>query len=377
MRPLKTYHFPWWERLGTFNIIKRLSFIIETMKKFFLMLFLITSTAYSNQYFRFDYTIKNKDSFSKILKSFYKKGHHFSIKEKGIRETIHKNPHIRNWKMLPTGEIITLFVNEKFANEKKIKLNSLENERLKKNQKTFSEQKAYKNIEDQKDRHVFRTFYSNKSLEGKETEPSDIETPIKSFLGGGIEYFYYFNRTIYPLKLTSMFQYQSYRSVNILASTNPSRETKEISIPSTTTFNLKITKEKIWNQFSPYGSLERESLYNFEFNTSLDRNTLRKTTFIWGGAGIEYALPLKKMAVNLGVSLWTSLTTETELSDPIGNISFSESTAELNISAKKTKLTLEGIHKNYFLILGISTTKITGEKTLTFSEVFSSIGLYF
>lgn len=347
------------------------------MNKLFIILIFYSTTVFSSEYFKFNYRIKDHDSFSKILKHFHKKGIKLSIKERGTRETIFQNPHIKDWKRLPTGEIITIFVNEKKANEKNIKLLALENKKQEENGKTFFEVKAEKNIEERESKHIFRAYYTNSSIEGKESEPSTIETPIKSFLGGGLEYFYYFNRTIYPLILTSKFKYQTYRKISILAATNPSRVNEEVSIPAATTLNLTITKEKVWNQLSPFASLERDSMYNLEFNTSLDRNTLRKTTFIWGGGGTKYSLPLKNMDIKLGVSFWTSLTTETELSDPIGGIEFSESISELDISANKTKLTLEGVYKKYFLILGLVNTSISGDKTLEYAEVFSKIGLYF
>lgn len=340
------------------------------MRMIFIFLLLSFNSLASSHstYLEFEYVIKNKDTLSKIMKRFFT-----NYSKRDIENILLKNPHIKNWKKLIPHRKIVMFVKEEKANIIAIKNNI---EKLNNEEKNVLEKKLEKTLTQHEKLSFWKLYYSKSETSGTEVLPEDIESSVETSISLGVESVLYFN-VIYPLKLNTKAVYKKYRDIKLINQTNPSTTYTEVPLPSTWNYSMRLTKEGLWGDLGLYVGGERDVLYNPEFQTLLDRNILRKNELTWFHFGGEYPIDLNKYKLSLSASWGIPLLIETSLFDPIGNKEFDNSESELELSGSRQAFIGEIFYKNYFLNLALITTRFTGDKNITYSEIKSEIGISF
>lgn len=81
------------------------------MKLFIFLFFIfIQSATYGKDFYKFNYSIEEGDTFSRILKRFAKINASIRSNDPGVLKTQTVNKKIKNWKSLPNGNTITLYI---------------------------------------------------------------------------------------------------------------------------------------------------------------------------------------------------------------------------------------------------------------------------
>lgn len=95
------------------------------MTKNFILLFLFIlsfeASAKKIRYYRIPYIIQNGDSYAKVLKRFVKPDSIINRRTPMVRKTLKSNPSIRNWRKLPAGQKINLYISSDFLDMEKYK----------------------------------------------------------------------------------------------------------------------------------------------------------------------------------------------------------------------------------------------------------------
>jgi len=325
-------------------------------------------------YLEFPYVVKKKESFFSILSKVFIPGVKHTIKSNHVQNIIIRNPHIKNWKKLSPGQTITIFAKEILINKKEMVKNvNIERKR----RKGHLEKSVLDKIEEAENKGYFQIHYNRSAYDATEVLPENLDSSFETLLGLGLEYILSFNRDLSPLRLSLLARWNYYKNVNFISTTNPERIYTEVDIPSTWDFSLSLAKEDMWNKIGLSMGLEKSILYNVEFSSSLDRNLLRTNENIWIDVGLEYPITFQSLKFNISTSLGRPMLIKTYLTDLIGNEEFSEAENNIELSGVRQNFSGEVIYKNYFFIVSYINSKFSKDKTITFKEVKSRIGIRF
>lgn len=84
-----------------------------------LLVLIFSANSYAAEYYQFIYKIKKEDTFSEILKKFVKLDSVINARTPMVKKIIRENQNIKDWRKLPEGESIQLFVSSDFIDLKK------------------------------------------------------------------------------------------------------------------------------------------------------------------------------------------------------------------------------------------------------------------
>ncbi len=325
-------------------------------------------------YLEFPYVIKGNDTFFSILKKVFQSDVQLAIDDEHVQNIILRNPQIKNWKLLPKDHIITIIAREDLINKEEM----LANERLaRQKQKDYLEEKTLKKIASYEKENIIKLYYNRMTYDVTEVLPESLESSFETIIGLGIEYQLHFNKDLYPLRFDFEARYNLYKNLNFISSTNPTRTFQEVEIPATWDYQILLAKEKIWNGIGLFIAGERSTLYNVEFSVNLDRNLLRTNNNIWFDVGLEYPIHFESLKFNLSTRLGRPLLIETYLTDLIGTNEFSDSENNLELTGVRQIFSGEVIYNDYYFFLSYINTKYSDEKSITFKEIKSRIGIRF
>ena len=100
---------------------------------------------------------KKKDSLAKIIRQFAKKNAIITKKTTMVQRTFKANPNIKNWRKFKPGTIITLYMDPKFTNKKKLAAYLKKHKKKKRKKKTKIAKKKLKKV------HNWSAFYMTSS----------------------------------------------------------------------------------------------------------------------------------------------------------------------------------------------------------------------
>ena len=88
--------------------------MIRTIVVLLCLFFSVHATARKIRYYKIPYIIRNGDSYAKILKRFVKADSVILNSTPMVKKTQRSNPAIKNWKRLPSGKKINLYISTDF-----------------------------------------------------------------------------------------------------------------------------------------------------------------------------------------------------------------------------------------------------------------------
>ena len=96
---------------------------MEKMKKVFFIFTLFTFFSYGQKvnFYQINYVISKKDTLAKIIKKFVKPDSIIRGKTPMVKKTLSNNPQIKNWRKLPVGTKMKLYVSSDFMDFQKFK----------------------------------------------------------------------------------------------------------------------------------------------------------------------------------------------------------------------------------------------------------------
>ena len=123
---------------------------MENTKKLFFLFTLFTFCSYGQKvnFYQINYIISEKDTLAKIIKKFVKPDSVIRGKTPMVKKILSNNPQIKNWRKLPVGVKMKLYVSSDFMDFQKFKQYRKKNKRAVKKVKSYkesSEKTAHKN----------------------------------------------------------------------------------------------------------------------------------------------------------------------------------------------------------------------------------------
>ncbi len=257
-----------------------------------------------NKYYRIPYTIKKHDTFSGIIKKVVKLNSVIDGNTSMIKKTIEKNPHIKDWDDLPSGEDIFLYVSPIYIDKSKLtrymkKFNSNETRVTKfkaKIKKRFNTSLFY------------MASYGQFTQESSSLGSITFNESSPASLGIATSFF--------PKKSHFGASASAYYSYILPASSNVG--TVEVDVPPEIGANIYLDYEIISKAFNIYGGLDYEVFNTFDLATSQTSSVieLNENSVIYATFGVSKFFYFFNRAwfskLSLSQSISSSLSTNVE-----------------------------------------------------------------
>lgn len=263
----------------------------DTIKKlsiFFLLPYLFINTAYPKKskikLLKMKVTVKKGESFADVLKRFVKDDSVIFRQEKMIDITLKRNPQIKNWKNLKTGQSMSVYLEPRFIDFNKAKKHKeklrkkarkKERERAKKRAKKkarkLAREKMRKKIKKKKLEKEFKKYsiFYMASL-GQFTQEdgalAQIEFRQNSPVTLGAMYYYRPRNRAYSIS-TSL-----YLSYLLAASSNTDQG--DVTVPMEIGFNAYYEHSVLNNRLQLYGGMDFERFNTFNLSQVSESNDL-------------------------------------------------------------------------------------------------------
>lgn len=331
---------------------------------FFVICFLFSANLHALTVLSFEYQTKEGEILKEVLLKFHEEGLPKEILEKLIIENKKKNPEIIYWVRFGGWEKLHLFVSERYANKKLLKDYLIGGH--------YEEFQSEKNI---------KIYYKLSGFESKATVP-DVETSsYNSITGFGASY-YYPSFLVHELDLEkqSIRKEATYRFIadlNIIKFKN---------LKSTTDTSLNVDLNPALNfsgelgylggdhSLVPFVSLEKNALYDMEYNSISGQSTIRTNTLLWANLGIDYTFEFAHSHFKIGYAYGSAIVNATQLNDINGN-AVNSSNANASVTGSRSVIFFDYIFRNRISLFGNSTSYTFSGSGLAYSITAFEMGI--
>ncbi|WP_372654320.1 hypothetical protein [Halobacteriovorax sp.] len=329
--------------------------------------YLLSAAVHAASFYSFNYSIKEQDTFKKILTRFSKPGTVISSKSKGVQRTLKMNPKVKNWNKLEAGNKIKIYfektvfnMKEYKAYKKTLKANKTEKVKEKVNVAKKADKKTQSKIKGSVHYMTSLGVLSQTSVQNNLSSEYSQYSPYSLGLSGSYR----------PSKKSYFFSSDLYISAINNGASNTGGDIEGVSDYGIATYMHKDVKKY---SFTYFGGLEYESFHSFSTNHYAASNEVvfDKTLALYATLGVSKDFKISN------VPLFTKLTFSKSIATSTTPTMASSGTLE-SYSGFKTNLYLSyNINEKWYIHTMLNLLKMSGSDELSISKYGVGFGYNF